>query len=127
MKSQKPQFSTISENVSSMRQLGLLAITSRLLTWSLAFISTLFINDYDSSVDTILSIESESSSSLIQNIFNRVFRVFLRWDSFYFLHIAEEGYVFEQEHAFFPFYPLLVRTLGSSGEKIFNSIILVIQ
>ncbi|CAG8541837.1 17227_t:CDS:2, partial [Acaulospora morrowiae] len=36
------------------------------------------------------------------------------WDSFYFLHITEEGYIFEQEHAFFPLYPLLTRGLGNS-------------
>ncbi|RHZ83134.1 hypothetical protein Glove_99g42 [Diversispora epigaea] len=111
MKPQEPQFSKISRN--ALSTITLLAITSRLLTWFIAFISTLIIDDYDSSVDTILLTESELPT-LIQNIFNRIFRVFLRWDSFYFLHIAEEGYVFEQSNAFFPFYPLLIRGLGNS-------------
>ncbi|CAG8577406.1 5125_t:CDS:2, partial [Diversispora eburnea] len=111
MKPQETHFSKISRN--ALLTITLLAITSRLLTWFIAFISTLIIDDYDSSVDTILLTESELPT-LIQTIFNRIFRVFLRWDSFYFLHIAEEGYVFEQANAFFPFYPLLIRGLGNS-------------
>lgn len=34
------------------------------------------------------------------------------WDSIYFTSIAKEGYVYEQFHAFFPFYPMLMRYLS---------------
>ncbi|EPQ61292.1 mannosyltransferase [Gloeophyllum trabeum ATCC 11539] len=36
----------------------------------------------------------------------------LRWDAFHFAHIAEEGYVYEYEWAFFPGAPLAMRYAG---------------
>lgn len=36
----------------------------------------------------------------------------LRWDSFHFQHIAQEGYVYEYEWAFFPGAPLVTRWVG---------------
>ena len=91
-----------------------LSILSRILTWIIAVISTFIVDDYDSSVDTIL--KGQEDSTIIQKIFNVCFRVFLRWDSFYFTHISEEGYIYEQEHAFFPLLPLLARGLSNSGK-----------
>ncbi|GBB99100.1 hypothetical protein RclHR1_03410013 [Rhizophagus clarus] len=89
-----------------------LSILSRFLTWIIALISTFIVEDYDSSVDTILA--SQEDLTIVQNIFNVCFRVFLRWDAFYFTHIGEEGYIYEQEHAFFPLLPLLARGLTNS-------------
>ncbi|CAI2168291.1 7545_t:CDS:2 [Funneliformis geosporum] len=92
------------------------SIISRLLTWLIALISTLIVDDYDSSVDTILE---GRELSIVQKIFNVSFRAFLRWDSFYFIHLSEEGYIYEQEHAFFPLLPLLARGLSNSGMRLF--------
>jgi len=89
-----------------------LSILSRVLTWIIALISTFIVDDYDSSVDIILK---SQESTILQKVFNICFRVFLRWDSFYFVHISEKGYVYEQEHAFFPLLPLLARCLSNSG------------
>ncbi|KAF8160984.1 glycosyltransferase family 76 protein [Crassisporium funariophilum] len=36
-------------------------------------------------------------------------RPFLRWDAFHFLHVAQHGYVYEHEWAFFPGSPLVMR------------------
>lgn len=37
----------------------------------------------------------------------------IRWDGAHFLHIAHHGYTFETNLAFFPLYPLIVRTLAT--------------
>jgi len=108
-------FKTGSYNNKHIYLIFKLSIISRLLTWIIALISTFIIDDYDSSVDTIL--ESQEGLTIIQKIFNVSFRVFLKWDSFYFIHISEEGYIYEQEHAFFPLLPLLARGLSNSGKS----------
>ena len=41
-----------------------------------------------------------------------VFSAFARWDSVWFIHIADHGYDSKQVTAFFPVYPLLVRVLS---------------
>ncbi|KAJ1655492.1 ER membrane glycoprotein subunit of the GPI transamidase complex-like protein [Dispira simplex] len=54
-------------------------------------------------------------SQVLQSMLRPWLRVFVRWDAIYFIHLAEEGhYVFEQEHAFFPMLPLLIRFVASS-------------
>jgi GPI mannosyltransferase 2 len=35
----------------------------------------------------------------------------LRWDSFHFLHIAQHGYVYQYQWAFFPGVPFVIRNL----------------
>ncbi|RUS28969.1 GPI mannosyltransferase 2 [Jimgerdemannia flammicorona] len=87
-----------------------LATLSRLLTWLLAYLCNLFVDDYDSASDTILP--PLSSFPLVNYFARPALAVILRWDAFYFLHIAEEGYVYEQEHAFFPLVPALARVVA---------------
>lgn len=43
---------------------------------------------------------------------------FARWDAVYFLRIADSGYQYEQQHAFFPLFPALLRL----GAKVFERI-----
>ncbi|ORX95224.1 mannosyltransferase [Basidiobolus meristosporus CBS 931.73] len=88
-----------------------LALFSRVLVWGIAFVSNYIIEDYDSSVDLILP---TFSKSFIQAILKRTMVAFVRWDAFYFMHVAEEGYVYEQEFAFFPMLPVLMRGLSDS-------------
>ncbi|CAG8629555.1 7982_t:CDS:2 [Paraglomus occultum] len=92
----------------SVKPILLLAILSRLFVWILAFLSSYLLDDYDSAADVLFQ-----ANSLLQKLFNLTFRAFLRWDAFYFLHLAEEGYVYEQEHAFFPVLPLVIRFFGN--------------
>lgn len=46
-------------------------------------------------------------------------KTFIRWDSFFFIKIATVGYQFDKNHAFFPFYPLLLKTANQFTFKIF--------
>ncbi|KAF8938067.1 hypothetical protein BGZ58_001645 [Dissophora ornata] len=88
------------------------ALISRLAIWAIAVVSHALIQDYDSAVELILPIETPA-----EQLFKSVFGVFLRWDSFYFVDIAERGYVFEQAHAFFPLLPLLTRLVAGTGNQ----------
>lgn len=83
------------------------AAATRITVVVIAILSKIFVDDYDSSAETILL---GSSKALIpQTILYKIFSVFIRWDAFYFLHIAENGYIYEQETAFFPMLPMLAR------------------
>lgn len=45
----------------------------------------------------------------------------LRWDAFHYAHIAQEGYVYEYEWAFFPGMPYLTRILAQVLSKLWKS------
>ncbi|KAI9594817.1 GPI mannosyltransferase 2 [Syncephalis fuscata] len=93
-----------------------------LAIFSLALASHRYISDYDASVDTLLNHHPSETTATAATIATKLLEpwirpfasVYLRWDAFYFLHIAEEGYLFEQEHAFFPLLPGLVRLLAAT-------------
>jgi len=60
----------------------------------------------------ILFPKAQPSLSLMDWVIKTVLRPFASWDGAYFLTIALKGYIYEQEHAFFPLYPLLIRTIA---------------
>jgi len=94
------------------------AIQSRLFIWIISLLSHIFVNEHDSSASLILSDNSQSYSTLDQIIIY-IFGVFVRWDSFFFYHIAENGYIYEQETAFFPFLPYMMRILSNTSNFFF--------
>jgi phosphatidylinositol glycan class V len=90
-----------------LKQVYSFAIGSRLITIVLAILCYYYTGSFDSSAE--IQLESSAFSLLT---------VFLRWDALYFLHIAEHGYVYEQETAFFPVMPLLSRLLTNTGQLL---------
>lgn len=91
-----------------LKQVYSIAITSRLITIGIAVATYFFTGSYDSSGEIQLDTPSK-----------HLLNVFLRWDALYFLHIAEKGYVYEQETAFFPVMPLLARLLANTGIHLY--------
>lgn len=55
---------------------------------------------------------------LIQELFSGL----ARWDARHFLHIAEHGYTWESELAFFPLFPTVLRIFGTFFHFVFGSI-----
>lgn len=106
------------------------AVVSRILLWMAIVISQIFITKYDSSTlqlfprnpstEPAYSTQSAayswpmaSNSYTLDSFLRPALEPFLRWDAFYFLHIAEHGYVFEHQLAFFPLLPSLMKLLAT--------------
>jgi GPI mannosyltransferase 2 len=82
------------------------AVASRIATGLLVYISTYF-PLFDASP---LVIGASLESSLMRWASSH-----LRWDALHFTHIAQRGYVFEYEFAFFPGVPIIMRFMAEFG------------
>lgn len=78
--------------VKHLRALRVASVGAWLLTIALLYLSSL-LPLFDSSPKAVL---------LENTLRNRLVYPILRWDAFHFLHIAQEGYVYEYEWAFLP-------------------------
>ncbi|GAM27104.1 hypothetical protein SAMD00019534_102790 [Acytostelium subglobosum LB1] len=103
-----------------------LALLTRICIWIFAFVVTRWLSAFDSSsslkslsplINTTNNMTNPSEwltshhSSIVDST---IYRVFVKWDSFFYLRIAEYGYEYEQFHAFFPAYPLLIRWVSNA-------------
>ncbi|KAL0073461.1 hypothetical protein J3Q64DRAFT_1383037 [Phycomyces blakesleeanus] len=102
----------------TLDQVYAIATTSRLITITIGVISFLFAGSYDTSAEIQLS-----AHVIPQSFIQRCLTAFLRWDALYFLHIAEHGYVYEQEYAFFPVMPIASRLVANTVLYPFQSML----
>ena len=96
-------------NSSTRRLLGLFLI-GKFFALIIAVLCAFYIAPYSPNTDLFL--EAYPSTTTLDNTVRRLLAPFARWDSIYFLKIAHDGYQFEQQHAFFPLYPMLIRLLA---------------
>ncbi|KAI9319935.1 hypothetical protein BX666DRAFT_1348031 [Dichotomocladium elegans] len=82
------------------------AAATRIATLTLAIVSYLWTGSYDSSAEIVFNPATAME---------RCLTAMLRWDALYFEHIADQGYVYEQEHAFFPVLPFAARIMSRAG------------
>lgn len=61
---------------------------------------------------TELLLQEDPPLTRLDGLVRRLLAPFARWDSVYFLRIALHGYQYEQQHAFFPLLPCVLRGLG---------------
>ncbi|XP_055678191.1 GPI mannosyltransferase 2 [Lutzomyia longipalpis] len=87
-----------------------LAIGSRILVIFIQFLANHLLPDHDAGV--FLSPVAVGKPRRLDWLVEGLLGGFRRWDGQYFLHIAEYGYTYENTLAFFPLFPLCVRTLG---------------
>jgi GPI mannosyltransferase 2 len=87
-----------SEENDHLHVLLVLSLIGRLLTFLLVHLSS-YLPLFDSSPD--LAFPSRNWLSVLA-----------RWDAFHFLHVADEGHVYEHEWAFFPGTPFVMQYAG---------------
>lgn len=95
-------------------RLIILFLSVKCCLFILATICALVIEPYNPSIGLLLFPKTQPFVSLLDFWVKRLLRPFASWDGGYFLSISLKGYIFEQEHAFFPLYPLIVRTFADT-------------
>lgn len=89
------------------------AIYSRCIVISLLLLSFYLANEYDDSTTAVDElVYSKHCSGPLNSHLLKLLRPFVRWDAVHFLDIAEGGYLYEDQFAFFPGVPVLIRWSG---------------
>lgn len=82
---------------------------------SLQFLFDYFIPDHQADAFRSPLIRAEAKQwTTTDHVVQTLLRGFTRWDSQYFLHIAQFGYTYEHMTAFFPGYPWISRILAET-------------
>ena len=94
------------------QKVRLFSLYTRVFILTLQFVCNWVIPDHDAGVfqwptdpNLELTVLDKLTGFLVDGL--------VRWDGHHFLHIAQHGYTYESNLAFFPLWPLAVRTLAS--------------
>ncbi|CAH1787386.1 unnamed protein product [Owenia fusiformis] len=87
------------------------ALISRIAVFVVQVVANAVIPDHNAGV---FNPPAEQDKTILDDIITFLFAGYRRWDSEYFLHIAEHGYTYENCLAFFPLFPLTVRVVANS-------------
>lgn len=85
-------------------------IISRILMFIIQFIMNVVVTDYPSDAFQGVPIP-QAELSQVDRWIQIAFGGLIRWDAVHFLHIAQYGYTYESNLAFFPLYPTLIYSL----------------
>ena len=88
------------------------AVASRVFIWTLSVISDNLVPNHDAGVFLWTSTPKAQPVTYCDKFFSLITDGLTNWDGQYFLHIANNGYTYENTLAFFPGYPFLVRIAG---------------
>ncbi|KAI3633683.1 hypothetical protein MIR68_008630 [Amoeboaphelidium protococcarum] len=83
------------------------ALLSRVVLYLIALVGSKTIGHFDASTAALIR-DNCPDPNFIETSLIYFFEPYLRWDAVYFHHISLNGYVFEQEYAFFPLVPTLI-------------------
>ena len=78
------------------------ALASRAAIWALAFVADSFVPNHDAGVFAWSVTPQIEQLTLGDKLVNWIADWSTRWDGQYFLHIANNGYTYENTLAFFP-------------------------
>jgi Gpi18-like mannosyltransferase len=103
----------VAASVKAQHRIAALAIATRIGVLSLALLSRKIIGPYDTSaplspLDPSASHPRPAVDAFVQDV---AFGGLANWDGVHFLHIAEAGYWYEHQHAFFPLLPIATRVV----------------
>lgn len=89
------------------------AVSSRIFILFLQCIFNFILPDHDAEDVFRWPMLPNYEVNFLDRVIDVLFGGLERWDAHYFLHIAQNGYVYENTVAFFPLFPLAVRFLAA--------------
>jgi len=95
------------------RKVRLFSLHTRLFILILQFVCNWVIPDHQADAFK-WPVDPNWQPTVLDQLFGFMLDGLVRWDGSHFLHIAQHGYTYETNLAFFPLYPLAVRTLATA-------------